>query len=144
MQGGLQVGGFEVGHLGQNLLGGEAGGEELKHVGYADAHAANAGPAATLARVGGDARELGFHGTKILGVSVAASAPGAAGLVSMRWGRPNGQPGARLALGAAPRGVGVFGRPLGRSYEVSGHPNRDWGGPNDQTGVRLPAGAVPH
>ena len=81
MQGGLQVGGFEVGHLGQNLLGGEASGEELEHVGHADAHAANARPAATLARVSGDARELGFHGTKILGVSVAAAASGAAGLV---------------------------------------------------------------
>ena len=82
LQGRLQVQGFQVGHLGQNLLGGEAGGEKLEHVGHADAHAANAGPAATLARVGGDARELRFHGTKILGVSVAAAASGMAGLSS--------------------------------------------------------------
>ena len=77
----MQVGSFEVGHLGQNLLGGEASGEELKYVGHADAHAANAGQAATLARVGGDARELGFHESKVLAVSLAAAAPGAAGLL---------------------------------------------------------------
>ena len=81
LQGGLQVGGFEVGHLGQNLLGGEAGGEELQHVGHADAHAANAGPAAALARVGGDAGEQGFHQAKILVFHSATPAPGAAGLV---------------------------------------------------------------
>ena len=86
MQGRLQVGGFEVGHLGQNLLGGEAGGEELEHVGHADAHAANAGPAAALARVGGDAMLQGFHVVKILVFHSAAAAPGAAGAFWGPWG----------------------------------------------------------
>ena len=66
LQGGLKVGGFEVGHLSQNLLGTEAGGEKLEHVGHADAHAANTGPAAALARVGSDAMLRGFHVVKIL------------------------------------------------------------------------------
>ena len=73
LQGRLQVGGFEVGHLGQHLLGAEAGGEELKHVGHADAHAANAGPAAALARIGGDALLQGFYTAKTLLVSVRRS-----------------------------------------------------------------------
>lgn len=61
LQGGLQVESFKVRHLGQNLLGGEASGEELEHVGHPDAQAATAGPAATLARVGGDAGEHRFY-----------------------------------------------------------------------------------
>ncbi len=80
MQGGLQVGGFEVGHFGQNLLGVEAGGEELEYIYHADAHAENAGPAAALARVGGDAGEQGFHVVKILKYHEAASRRGP-------WGR---------------------------------------------------------
>ena len=77
----MQVGGFKVGHLGQNLLGGEAGGEELEYVGHADAHSADAGPAAALARVGGDVGEQGFHAVKIFVSHPAAAVPGAAGVV---------------------------------------------------------------
>src|SRR5438876_7352556 len=50
----LQISRLEVGQLLENLVRTEAGGKEIEHVTYANAHAPNAGTSSALFRVHGD------------------------------------------------------------------------------------------
>ena len=61
-QGGLQVLRFQIGEIGQDLLAALPSGKECKGVLHTDPHAADAGPAATLVGVVGDAAA---HGSKL-------------------------------------------------------------------------------
>jgi hypothetical protein len=54
-QGGLQVFRFQIREVREDLLAALASGKELKDVLHTDPHAADAGPAAALIRVVGDA-----------------------------------------------------------------------------------------
>ncbi len=58
---GLNIVRFQIGHLIENLGGGEAIGEEIEHIGDPNAHASDAWASATLGRIHGDAFEQSLH-----------------------------------------------------------------------------------
>ncbi len=53
-QAGSDVVGLEIRKLLQHLFTGKAACEQIQHVGYTDAHPADAGPATALLRIDGD------------------------------------------------------------------------------------------
>ena len=50
----VDVFGFEIGELGENLFTAQPGGQQIQNIAYPNSHATHAGPAAALVRVHGD------------------------------------------------------------------------------------------
>ena len=72
-EGGLEVVRFKVGHFVENLSGIQSGSEQIEHIHDADSHAADAGFAAALLRIDGDAVEEAVHGGSIGAAASRAS-----------------------------------------------------------------------
>jgi len=62
----LQVGGFEVRHFVQDLLGRESGSKQIEYIADADAHASNAGATPALLRIDGDSFGDHVHNAKYI------------------------------------------------------------------------------